>query len=165
MKNVLSRIPASERGIAAIELVGVFIPVLFLLLVAALLFGRCFWHYTVAEKAAHDAARFLATARPTELKVQAASGEPPIVAAAKALAEAELAELNPGSGPPYVYAFCDDHPCTPVKTAPLPSTVSIWVTMSVEDPFFSPISSWFTPDGSAIALQIDATGTFAYVGK
>jgi hypothetical protein len=136
------------------------------LLAAALFFGRFVWHYTVAEKAAHDAARFLASASPTELKVPSATGEALIVGAAKSLAQAEIAELYPSATyPALVYIYCDSGPCLPFPTAPIPATVSVYVTMSVEDPFLDWVSSLFTGDTGPIAIQIDATGSSYYVGN
>ncbi len=153
-----------DHGSVAVEFAAV-MPFLVLILAGALFFGRFFWHYTVAEKAAHDAARFLATASPTELKIQAPSGEAYIVEAAKSLAKAEIAELSPGSDFPLVYVYCDSGPCLPFKTSPVPVMVSTYVVMSVEDPFLAPFTSMFTGDTGPIAVQINATGRSYYVGN
>jgi hypothetical protein len=152
-----------QRGSVAVEFSAVLLFILLPLLAASLFFGRFFWHYTVAEKAAHDAARFLAGASPTELKMQSPTGEAYIVVAAKALAQAELTELKPGSYSPVTYVFCDSAPCIPFQS--LPKMVSVYVSMRVEDPFLTPFTSLFTGDKGPIALQIDATGRSYYVGK
>lgn len=169
MKRLLHRLGwrtrQGERGSVAVEFALVLPTILIPLLAATLYFGRFFWHYTVAEKAAHDAARFLASASPTDLKIQVPNGEAYIVNAAKAIAQAEIAELKPGSGSPLVYVYCDAGPCLPYKTTPLPQIVSVYVVMSVEDPFFSPISSLFNLDAGPLAVQIDATGRSDYVGN
>lgn len=164
MSSLLRRKKQDARGSVAVEFAIVLVTILFPLFVAALFLGRFFWHYTVAEKAAQNAARFLATASPRELKIPGSSGEAAIVGAAKAMAQAEIAELHPSPDyPALVYVFCDGGPCLPFTTAPLPTTVSVYVTMSVESPFLSGISSLF---GGAISpIQIDATGNTYYVGN
>jgi Flp pilus assembly protein TadG len=165
MNILLCRMNRREQGSVAIEFAVVMTFLLLPLLAATLFFGRFLWHYTVAEKAAHDAARFLASASPTELKMQSPSGEAYVVEAAKALARAEIAELNPGSDFPLAYVFCDSAPCVPFKTTPLPKVVSAYVVMSVEDPFLTPFTSLFVGNTGPIAIQIDATGRSYYVGN
>jgi hypothetical protein len=166
MKRLPLAAPDRERGSVAVEFALLFVLVLVPLLAGALFFGRFFWHYTVAEKAAHDAARFLATASPTELKTVGPSGEAAILGAAKALAQAEISELNPSpTYPPLVYVYCDAGPCLPFPTAPLPQKVSVYVTMSVQDPFLSGLTALFSGDGNDLAIQIDATGNSYYVGN
>jgi hypothetical protein len=154
-----------EHGSVAVEFAILLVFVLVPLLAGALFFGRFFWHYTVAEKAAHDAARFFASASATEMKVQAPGGGTYIAGAAKALAQAEIAELNPGSSYAEVYIWCDGGPCLGIKSAPLPQKVSVYIAMTVEDPFLQSLSSLFNGDGNALAIQIDATGNAYYVGN
>lgn len=165
MSTLMHQWKRRERGSVAVEFAVVTLLLLIPLLAGALFFGRFLWHYTVAEKAAHDAARFLASASPTELKTQSPTGYPYIVEAARAIAQAEVAELNPGSDFPLAIVYCDSGPCLPFRTAPLPKMVSAYVVMSVEDPFFTPITSLFTGDAGPIAIQIDATGRSYYVGN
>lgn len=165
MKRILQRMKRGEGGSIAVELAVVLVFVLLPLLAATLFFGRFMWHYTVAEKAAHDAARFLASASPTELKTQSPTGNAYVVEAARALAVAEVAELKPGSNFPVAFVFCDSGPCLTSKTTPLPKIVSAYVEMSVEDPFLTPLTSLFTGDAGPIAIQIDATGRSYYVGN
>jgi hypothetical protein len=166
MSTLLRRKKHDERGAVAVEFAIVLVTTLIPLLAGALFFGRFFWHYSVAEKAAQNAARFLASASPTELKIPGSSGEATIVGAAKALARAEIAELNPSpTYPPLVYVYCDGGPCLPFRTAPLPTTVSVYVTMSMDDPFFTGLSSLFAGDGGIGPIQIDANGNSYYVGN
>jgi Flp pilus assembly protein TadG len=167
MNSLSSLMKRRENGSVAVELALVLGTILLPLLAAALFFGRLFWHYTVAEKAAHDAARFLAAASPTELKTQCQNPfyDACVVSAARALARAEVAELNPGPSFPQVTIECDDEACLASKTSPLPKMINVHVHMTVEDPFFTPITSLFTGDMSSIAIQIDATGRSYYVGN
>lgn len=166
MSTLLRRTKRGERGSVAVEFAIVLVTILLPLLAGALFFGRFFWHYSVAEKAAQNAARFLASASPTELKIPSSTGEAMIVGAAKALAQAEIAELNPSpTYPPLVYVFCDGGPCLPFTTAPLPTKVSVYVTMSLDDPFFTGLSTFFAGDSGIGPIQIDATGNTYYAGK
>jgi hypothetical protein len=97
------------------------------------------------------------------MKMQSPSGEAYVVMAAKAVAQAEIAELRPGSYFPVTYVFCDSAPCVPFQS--LPKIVSVWVTMKVEDPFLSAFTSSFTGDTGPIAIDINATGRSYYVGN
>lgn len=157
----------NENGSVAIEFVAVFITIFLPLLVGALFFGRFFWHYTVAEKAAHDAARFLASASPTELQTQCQNPyyDACVVSAARALARAEISELNPGSSFPQVFVECGDKGCLVAKKSPLPTVINVYINMTVEDPIFTEMSSMFTGDNSDIAIPINATGRSYYVGN
>lgn len=162
MNSLQSQIKRREGGSVAIECAAV-LPFLFALLAGALFFGRFLWHYTVAEKAAQDAARFLATASPTELQMPTPDGDPYIAVAAKALAKAEIAELNPGMYVPTARVYCDFGECETYKAPP--TMVSVHVGMRVDDPFLTPFTSMFTDDESDIGIQIDATGRSYYVGN
>jgi Flp pilus assembly protein TadG len=167
MNRLPPQLRRNESGSVAIEFAAVFATILIPLLVAALFFGRFFWHYTVAEKAAHDAARFLASASPTELKTQCQNPyyDACVVSAARALARTEIAELSPGSTIPQVSVECDDQTCLVDKKSALPKVVNVYVRMTVEDPFLTSLSSAFSGDGSEISIQIDATGRSYYVGN
>lgn len=162
MNRLLRQMKRHECGSAAVEC-AVVLPLLFAVLAGALFFGRFFWHYTVAQKAAQDAAEFLATASPTELQIPSPSGDAYVVLAARAVAQAEIAELNPGMYVPTARVYCDSAQCEMYK--PLPRMVSVHVGMRVDDPFLTLFTSLFTSDTSAIGIQIDATGRSYYVGN
>lgn len=161
----LPRIGRRELGSVTVEFAAVMLWILLPLLAGSLFVCRFMWHYTVAEKAAHDAARFLASASATELKTQSPTGNAFVVEAARAIAVSELEELNPGTNFPVAFVYCDSGPCLTSKTAILPKMVSVYVEMTVEDPFLSPLTSMFTGDTGPIAIQIDATGRSYYVGN
>lgn len=167
MNRSLHTLRRNESGSVAIEFVAVLGTILLPLLVAALFFGRFFWHYTVAEKAAHDAARFLASASPTEMQTQCQNPyyDACIVSAARALARAEISELNPGSSFPQVFIECGDKGCLVAKKSDLPKVVNVYINMTVEDPFLTALSTMFTGNKSEIAIQIDAAGRSYYVGN
>ncbi|WP_426114628.1 TadE/TadG family type IV pilus assembly protein [Massilia sp. PWRC2] len=135
-KNPLNR---NERGSAAVECALV-LPIMVALIAFTLLFGRLFWHYTVALKAAHDAATFLAMSRLAEVSIDKTDlGEIEIAKIAKSIAVTEVAELNPGSGAtPVVDVSCDRHPCIGTQ---VPGEVAVMVQMKMFDIFLSGVTS------------------------
>lgn len=153
---------AWSRGVAAVEL-AVWLPFLVLLLGAGLFLGRFFWHYTVAQKAAHDAARFLASATVTEMRAPPVGGgsDNPVAAIARKIANEEIAELRPG-GPysPHVNVLCDVIYSCDGQFVPKKVTVSIQI--SVTDIFFPNLTySMLNTD----SLLIQAGVTTNYVGN
>jgi hypothetical protein len=163
MNTSLRKLPRRSRGGVAVEFAILLVTVLPPLLAGVLFFGRYFWHYTVAEKAARDTARFVAAASPAELKTTGPGATPPIVAAAKSIGDAEVAELNPGTYPAAVAVLCDGLPCFAHR--PVPQSVTVWVSMSMEDPFLSAFSKAFSGSGDALTIPLDAAVTMSYVGN
>lgn len=121
---------AAQRGSAAVEL-ALLLPVLVAFLVFPFFFARFFWHYSVAQKAAQDAARYLSTISIQEMRsstlAQAAA------ALASQIATSELAELQPGRAAPNVSIYCDSVLCLGVGAAQLPQTVRVYVSMDMVD--------------------------------
>ncbi|GAB3433894.1 pilus assembly protein [Massilia solisilvae] len=152
---------ASSRGVAAVEL-ALWLPFLVLLLGAGLFLARFFWHYTVAQKAAHDAARFLAAATVTEMRVPPVGGgaDNPVAAIARKIANDEIAELRPGGlYSPQINVVCDVfYPCAGQF---VPKKVSVSIEMSVTDIFFPNLTyGLFNTD----SLLIQTAVTTNYVG-
>lgn len=153
-----AKLPLRQRGIAALEAVLV-LPLLLLLLAWITFFGRYFWHYTVAQKAAHDAARYLATVPQREMKTPGfGGGQAPVTQVAQAIAVQETAELNPGPFPPSVMVSCQPLGCTGLS---LPGKVRVLVVMQMTDDLFSPITSLVLGDDG---LLLTADVTMLYVG-
>lgn len=169
MRSIYRQPRRNAGGAAAIELVAVLGVILIPLLVASLFFGRFVWHYSVAQKAAHDAARFVAASSPTEMKIQCTLiiyKDPCIVMAAMSLATTEMAELNPGGvDTPSVTVYCDEQKCATNSATPLPKMISVDIKMTVKDPFFTAFSSAFGSAAGPIEIPIHATGRSYYVGN
>jgi len=169
MKGIYRQLRRNAGGAVVIELVAVLGAILIPLLVASLFFGRFVWHYSVAQKAAHDAARFVASSSPTEMKIQCTLliyRDPCIVMAAMSLANAEMAELNPGGvDAPSIAVYCDEQKCATNKDTPLPRMISVDIKMTVEDPFLTALSSAFSGTTGPVAIPIHATGRSFYVGN
>jgi hypothetical protein len=160
MKALISRKAArSQRGSAAVEF-ALFLPILVALLALPLFFGRVFWHYSVAQRAAHDAARYMATMPRADMLTPAlGGGDTPAAVVAREIVAVETAWLNPGQYPPEIYVQCDGLGCTGHK---LPTKVRVAVRMYIYDQFFSQITADYT---SSYGLELLADVTVPYAGN
>ena len=141
-----------QRGVAAVEF-AILVPVLLILLMAPLYIGRVLWHYTVVQKAAHDAARYLSTVPEAEMRTIALA--PGAAALADSIIQAELADLNTGSGPPLVGIKCNGNPCGGITPW---STVAVNIQAEMRDPFFG------TTYGGVDGVVITADVQMKYIG-
>lgn len=149
--------PLRQRGIAAVEL-AIILPILVALLAVPFYFGRVFWHYTVSEKAAHDAALYLSSVPLTEMKSQARIAS--VVNVAQQIYDLEMAELNPGEYAPMPTFLCGAMSCAGIT---VPDTVRVTVQMRVFDDFLSSFTTDYKDEEGGIALTVDVT--LPYVGK
>lgn len=123
-----------QRGLAALEL-ALTLPLLLLLLAVPLFLGRLTWHYLAGLGAAEDAAWYMA--QESVLRMDQIDGERAAQATATALAQAELAELNPAGEyfpAPFVEIYCDNSYCAEVPFLATGYRVLVW--MEIGDPFF-----------------------------
>jgi Flp pilus assembly protein TadG len=168
MISSLKRSPGrQERGSVAIELAAV-LPVLLLILVMPLFYARVFWYYSVAEKAAHDAARFLSSATQAEMRTLGDSGvEARVATIAQWIAATETEMLVPvmerriiliqcgyGSGSSLSFVSCSDNVA--------PSVVRVYVSMRMYDDLFSEFTSALYPEEG---LHLNSDITMRYVGN
>jgi Flp pilus assembly protein TadG len=140
------------RGVAAVEF-AILLPLLVILLSMPLYLGRVMWHYTAAQKSAHDAAQYLASIPDADMRSPILA--PPAAAVARDLISAELADLNYGDYPPLVTILCDGTVCGGYT---VPTMVSVNVQMRVQDPFFGIA---FGDDG----FLISADSQMLYIGS
>lgn len=144
-----------QAGAAAVEL-ALILPILLCFLTIPFFFARVFWHYSVAQKAAQDAARYLSTVPAAEMMTQSqarAAGE-----LAKEIVLREIAELAPGSEIGEAGTYCDGENCGELQPGTTPSTVRVNFTISMFDQFESVDVGWY-------GLPITASYTMPYVGK
>ncbi|RJG11605.1 TadE/TadG family type IV pilus assembly protein [Massilia cavernae] len=147
-----------ELGAAAVELALV-LPILAGLLALALFIGRVFLHYTVAQKAAHDAARFMSTIPVRDMTDSGRARIDDAVAVAQQILDAELAELDPGSYTIDTVIRCGNF--TSCNGLRVPATVSVGVEMRMNDTFFPALTYAVTGD----RIIITANVTMPYAGK
>ncbi|TFW29877.1 TadE/TadG family type IV pilus assembly protein [Massilia horti] len=159
MKKSLRKGRQRANGGVAVEL-AVLLPVIVLFVSVVLFFGRVFWHYTVAEKAAYDAVRFLASASAVEFRTQGPGGGKAHVAAiAEAIVKEEIAELYQG-GPyvPAVDVLCDLRSCNGTF---VPAKLTVMVSLNIADPFFDGITSELAGE-SEVAIVLNPAASMPY---
>jgi hypothetical protein len=147
-----------QGGGAAVEL-AVCLPVMIMFLAVPLFFARFCWHYTVTQKAARDAARYLSSVPKIEILARKTPLEEIDAALlTKSIAAIETSELNPGPSGLYIEAICDGSACLGVTT---PKLVRARITTSVVDTIFPGLtSSYGGTDGITYAVEV----TMPYVG-
>lgn len=159
MIHSLSTFPAKRQrqgGVAAVEM-AIILPFLVMLLALPLFFSRVLWHYTVAQKAAHDAARYFATVPVREM--MSPGKIPQSVAVARDIATEEMGDLKPGPYEPVTHVMCGAFPCTGFTR---PVTITVRVEMPMYDGLFGPLTQAFAGDyGLVIAAEV----TMPYVGN
>lgn len=132
-------------------------PILLIVLAFPLLFGRFFYHYEVAQKAAHDAAVYFSSVALIEMnsavQVQHAAE------VASAIVAAEIADLNPGPSPPAFAVQCDGAPCDGLS---VPATIAVKVHIAIFDTAFGAFTNEVVGDNG---LLVKAEVTMRYVGK
>jgi Flp pilus assembly protein TadG len=141
-----------QRGIAAVELALV-LPVFLILLTFPLYLGRVYWHYTIIQRAAQDAGRYLSSIPLSEMRNPARA--PALVAVAYNIIDAELAEVAPGAYHYLPLVACDiNTACGGFVT---PTTVSVSIGMQIDDIFFSDVTS--------LTLPLTVMVTYPYLGN
>jgi hypothetical protein len=145
--------PRRQRGVAAVE-AAIVLPILILFLTFPIFFARCYWHYTAAQKAAQDAARYLSTVPAQEMRSKKLAKA--AAAIALEIAQKEIAELAPGTTIDDPQVYCDESLC---GTFPgkLPGTVHVLLNFGVVDNIFGVV------DTGRYGFQITADVTMPYV--
>jgi Flp pilus assembly protein TadG len=150
-----SRRRGAESGNAAVEC-ALILPILLLFLTFPFFYAKCFWHYTAAQKAAQDSARYLSSIPPQHMRSRVLAEEAARLTAK--IANLELAELDPGKYPPTVEVFCGNSSCNGVGTRPLPTTIRVLIKIDMYDTIFG------TLDTGRYGVPITADATMSYVG-
>jgi len=143
-----------ERGVVAIEL-GILLPILIVFLTFPVFYARCFWHYTAAQKAAQDAARYLSMVPAAEMRSKKLAKA--AAAIAVEIARREIAELAPGTDFDPPQTACDGLACGSTA-GKVPDKVRVFINFGMVDSFFGVVE---TP---RYGLQITADVTLRYVG-
>ena len=155
-RNLEAGIGRRERGIAAVEF-AVILPVLVAVIAGLLLFGRFCWHYTVAQKAAHDAALYLSSVPLIDMKSRARAEA--VMDVARAIALAETAELNPGPNGTTITVTCDSWPC---DGAVVPTTIRVGIRMRLVDGVLDAFTGDYTGEEG---MLLTADVSMNYVGN
>lgn len=142
-----------QRGVAAIEL-ALLMPLLLIMLAWMILYGRYMWHYTVAHKAAQDAARYMSTVPVVEMKNKILAGH--AAAIAQEIVREEVAELAPGTEIDAPEIGCDNNLCG--FKAVVPDTVRVSLYFTMRDTVFG---LFLGEEG----ITFDVTVKMPYVGR
>jgi hypothetical protein len=145
-----------QRGLAFVEF-AIVLPVIIMLITFPIFFCRVFAHYSVIQKAAHDAAVYFATVPLADMKdfnrADAARD------AAEAIIAEEVAELRPGAGSGANFVvLCDGGPCGSGK----PEQISVQIRMRMYDDYFY-FLTW--PVVGDDGVLVSAAVTLAYLGQ
>lgn len=162
----LSRHLACERqqGSVAIEAALSIAFILVPLLAFILLFGRYFWYYNAAQKAAHDAALYLAVAPLTDIRSNDAGNLANVIMDSGLDDMDQLTVATKGQS-----AFCLYPTAYPNVLMPLscatnarPAAVRATISITVNDPFLAPFTE---PVFGYEGLPITAAATLPYAGQ
>jgi len=146
--------PNRERGAAAVEAALVMF-MLVALMTFPIFFARVFWHYTVVQKVAQDAGRYLSTVSMAEMRSPLLAQEAAKVASR--IAKEELAALQPGKPIQNSVVQCNLLPCGS-QAGITPGTIRIMIAFSVFDTFSGVV------DTGRFRLTLTEDVTYSYVG-
>jgi Flp pilus assembly protein TadG len=149
------RVRKRQAGVAAIEL-ALLLPILVAFLSLSVFVTSVLWHYTIAQKAAQDAARYLSTVSASEMMTPAsarAAGD-----LAQEIIRREIAEISPSSAVGELETFCDNSNCGGKLPGTVPTTVRVNFSISMFDPAGIVDVGWY-------GLPITANYTMRYVGN
>jgi Flp pilus assembly protein TadG len=143
-----------QRGAAAVEF-AVMLPCLAIVLAPLILCARFMWHYTVAHKAAQDAARYMATVPVVEMRSRTLAAQASAVAIE--IARRELGDLAPGEELTDPDVRCDSNVCG-IRAGTVPRMINVTLVFYMHDPIFNTyLGQW--------GLPIEVNVAAPYVGK
>lgn len=151
------RLRKRQAGVAAVEL-ALLLPILIPFLILGYFTVSIFWHYTMAQKAAQDAARYLSTVPPAEMMT------PALASAAGALAEQivtrEISEMALETEVAKIETFCNGSTICGggLATGTPPTTVRVKFSIAMFDPSGFVDTGWY-------GFQINADQTMRYAGN
>jgi len=146
---------ARQAGVAAVEL-ALLLPVLVSFITLGVFTVSIFWHYTMAQKAAQDAARYLSTVSAAEMMTPASAQAAGNLA--QEIIRREIAEVSPSSQIGGLETFCDTSHCGFKLPGTVPTTVRVNFSVSMFDPSGLVDTGWY-------GLQITANYTMRYAGN
>jgi Flp pilus assembly protein TadG len=144
-----------QAGVAAIEC-ALLLPILLAFLLLGFFTASIFWHYTMAQKAAQDAARYLSTVSASEMMTPASAQAAGNLA--QEIIRREIAEVSPSSQIGTLETFCDNSNCGGKLPGTVPTTVRVNFSISMFDPSGLIDTGWY-------GLPITANYTMRYVGN
>jgi hypothetical protein len=146
------------NGSVAVEM-ALILPLFLILLAGPLYMARAAWFYSVGQKAAHDATRYVATATQAELRTGGGGfNEARVPAIARWIAQQELGELVPLTDSIAITIQCDGSACSVL----VPTRVSTAVRITLHDHLLGSLTMDYL--GSA-DMTMDSEVTMRYVAQ
>jgi cbb3-type cytochrome oxidase subunit 3 len=148
----------AAKGSVAVEMAAI-LPIFVILLTLFFFFARIFWFYSVGQKAAHDAARFLSTSTQAEMRTPGGGfSEAQVAAVARWIAQEELQEILPYTDGILIDIHCNTGACG----ATVPGTVHVGIQITLHDNLLDGLTSIYL--GSTDMVLIGNV-TMRYVGR
>ena len=144
-----------QAGVAAVEC-ALLLPILISFVTLGFFTASIFWHYTMAQKAAQDAARYLSTVSVSEMMTPASAQAAGNLA--QEIIRREIAEVSPSAQIGTLETFCDSSNCGGKLPGTVPTTVRVNFSISMFDPSGLVDTGWY-------GLPITANYTMRYVGN
>jgi len=152
------RLNGSVKGSVAVEM-ALILPLFLILLAGPLYMARAAWFYSVGQKAAHDATRYIATATQAELRTPGGGfNEARVAAIARWIAQQELGEIVPFTDGILITIQCDGDGCG-VQT---PTKVRTSVQIALHDDLLGDLTMDYL--GSA-GMAMNSEVTMRYVAQ
>jgi hypothetical protein len=148
----------SVNGSVAVEM-ALILPLFLILLAGPLYMARAAWFYSVGQKAAHDATRYIATATQAELRTPGGGfNEARVPVIARWIAQQELGELVPLTDGIAITILCDGDVCSALT----PTRVRTGVQITLHDNLFGGLTMDYL--GSA-DMTMNSDVTMRYVAQ
>ena len=154
LRKRLWRRPA--KGSVAVEM-AIILPIFLLLLAVPLYLARIFWVYSVSEKAAHDAARYLSTATQAEMRTTGGGfNEANVAATARWIAQQELEGVLSFTDVIIIDVQCNGGGCG----VTLPATVHVGIQIALHDTLLDGMTSTLLGSSN---MTLNSHATFRYI--
>ena len=154
------RARARQQGVAAIELALIMLFFMGLLPIV-LLFGRALFMYTVVQKSAQDAARYMATLPLQQITTSALANQATVFATQ--MLQDALAETGPVLTTNLIRVDCmyasGDYPCGSYATRPLQVRVKFVAELPID--FLPDLATRWLPQLAPISLNANAVLRYA----
>lgn len=167
MNTLWQRGAFKQRGSVAVDMAFV-LPVLATFVFIPLFFARAFWYYSLAQRAAIDAARFLSTVTQAEMRTPASgAGQARIAASAAWIVQAQTAAAAPALDTPRIAIACGTMRDNGIASygscgGAIPDTVRVQLDLHVVDRLVpARAAAFFGDDG----LRPQTSVTMRYTGE
>lgn len=146
------------KGSIAVEM-ALILPLFLILLAGPLYMARAAWFYSVGQKAAHDATRYMATATQAELRTGGGGfNEARVPAIARWIAQQELGEIVPFTDSIVITILCDGDGCSALT----PNKVRAGIKITLHDRLLGGLTMGYL--GSA-DMTMNSDVTMRYVDQ